>query len=448
VSFPPYPSYRDSGIDWLRKIPAHWDVSSLKRHFDVRLGKMLQTDPKTPSDLLLPYLRAANIHWGVPNFDDVKEMWFSDNEIEELRLEPGDLLISEGGDVGRSAIWSINYPSCLIQNSVNRVRPKNNYSTGFLIYWMRYLKENGFIDIVCNKSTIAHFTAEKVGAVEVAFPTPLEQSAIAAFLDRETARIDALIEEQERLIALLKEKRQAVISHAVTKGLDPNAPMKDSGVEWLGEVPAHWRVCRLKHLGDFAAGAGFPHEEQGIEGEELSFHKVNALAQADADGYLMPSENTVSIDTAQRLRAFVFPQNSIVFAKIGAAMLLRRFRRLRQAACLDNNMMGFVTDHQYDVDFMLNLMSQVRFEMIANPGTVPSLNEGQIANVVVAVPDRLEQMEISKYLGAFTRKLAGLEAEAEAAITLLQERRSALVSSAVTGKIDVRGRDAAGAETT
>ena len=304
---------------------------------------------------------------------------------------------------------------------------------------MIFIKNNGYIDIICNKSTISHFTAEKVGAVTVAFPPPREQVAIAAFLDCETARIDALIEEQQRLIELLKEKRQAVISHAVTKGLDPTAPMKDSGIEWLGEVPAHWSVCRLKHLGDFAAGAGFPHEDQGVEGEELSFHKVNALGQADSEGYLLPSENTVSIDTARRLRAFVFPPNSIVFAKIGAAMLLGRFRMLRHSSCLDNNMMGFVTDPQNDAGFVLKLMSQVQFDLIANPGTVPSLNEGQIANVVVAVPERLEQMEIAKYLVAFSGKLARLEAEAEAAITLLQERRSALISAAVTGKIDVRG---------
>src|SRR5690606_15405004 len=168
----------------------------------------------------------------------------------------------------------------------------------------------------------------------------VEQAAIVAFLDRETAKIDALVEEQRRLIELLKEKRHAVISHAVTKGLDPAAPMKDSGVEWLGEVPAHWTVCKLKHLGQFAAGAGFPHDDQGVQGEELSFHKVNALAAADEAGHLGLSENTISRVTAARLRAFVFPPSTIVFAKIGAALLLGRVRMLREDACLDNNLMG------------------------------------------------------------------------------------------------------------
>jgi len=129
---------------------------------------------------------------------------------------------------------------------VNRVRSGKGNLTSFLRYWMTTMKDKGFIDVLCNNSTIAHFTAEKVGAVTVPLPPVNEQQAIASFLDHESAKIDALIAEQQRLIELLQEKRQAVISHAVTKGLNPDAPMNDSGVEWLGEVPKHWEVlpCR------------------------------------------------------------------------------------------------------------------------------------------------------------------------------------------------------------
>lgn len=243
-----YRSYKDSGVEWLGLVPAHWVVARLKTGFDVRLGKMLQPDAKSPEDELRPYLRAANIQWNGIDLSDLKSMWFSPQEQEQLQLRSGDLLVSEGGDVGRSAIWRDEHVDCLFQNSVNRVRSRNGNDTRFLYYWLAALKAKGYVDVICNKSTIAHFTAEKVAAVPVPFPPIPEQTAIAVFLDHETDKIDALVEEQKRLIELLKEKRQAVISHAVTKGRDPDAPMKDTGITWLGEVPEHWGVVPLKHL--------------------------------------------------------------------------------------------------------------------------------------------------------------------------------------------------------
>lgn len=248
MSLPRYSKYKDSGVKWLGQLPEHWEVTQLKRGFRVTLGKMLQNKSSTPLDELRPYLRAANIQWGTIDIADVNHMWFSPKESKQLSLLPGDLLVSEGGDVGRSAIWKDEIDDCCFQNSVNRVRSSDRNSTYYLYYWMRVMKDKGFIDAICNKSTIAHFTAEKVKAVPVPFPLSHEQAGIAGFLDWETGKIDALIEEQRRLIELLKEKRQAVISHAVTKGLNPDAPMKDSGIKWLGEMPKHWKLAALKRF--------------------------------------------------------------------------------------------------------------------------------------------------------------------------------------------------------
>jgi type I restriction enzyme, S subunit len=128
---------------------------------------------------------------------------------------------------------------------------------------------------------------------------------------------------------------------------------KDSGVEWLKEIPRNWRAVPIKHVGRLKGGAGFPHDDQGVEGEILDFHKVNALSRADAHGYLVPSDNTISPDTANRLGAFVFPPETIVFAKVGAALLLARIRIIRNDSCIDNNMMGLIV-HQdsFDVSFV------------------------------------------------------------------------------------------------
>lgn len=208
---------------------------------------------------------------------------------------------------------------------------------------------------------------------------------------------------------------------------------KDSGVEWLGEVPEHWETVPIKHLGRLKGGAGFPHNEQGVEGEELSFHKVNALSQAGSSGVLLPSENTITRDTAAQLGAFVFPPKSIIFAKVGAALLLGRIRILGEDACIDNNMMGLiVTQFKHVVGFVRYAMSLVRFDLIANPGAVPSLNEAQIGNFLLALPTSEEQTAIAAFLDRETAKIDALIAEQQRLIELLKEKRQAVISHAVT----------------
>lgn len=207
---------------------------------------------------------------------------------------------------------------------------------------------------------------------------------------------------------------------------------KDSGVEWLGEVPEHWNPVPIKHLGKLKGGAGFPHDEQGLHGEELPFHKVNALARA-VEGVIHSSENTISRGTAERLGAYVFPPGTIVFAKVGAALLLGRLCRLSTDACIDNNMMGLVVDGSgFDVRYVQSAMSMVRFDLIANPGAVPSLNEAQIGDLHLAFPPLEEQRLIAHFLSRETAKIDALIAEQRCLIDLLKEKRQAVISHAVT----------------
>ena len=207
---------KPSGIDWLGEVPEHWNVTALKRGFSVTLGKMLQPESSGAEDQLLPYLRAANIQWEGIDTDDIKQMWLSKRDRDALRLKSGDLLVSEGGDVGRSCLWEDELEECYFQNSVNRIRARGEHSNRYLCYWLATIKDKGYVDVLCNKSTIAHFTAEKVAAVPVPFPPPEEQEAIASFLERETEKIDSLIANQQEAIDLLKERRKALIAAAVT----------------------------------------------------------------------------------------------------------------------------------------------------------------------------------------------------------------------------------------
>lgn len=433
MSFPAYPSYKDSGIEWLGAIPTDWQVKKFRHTFR-------ESDEKIEGEVVGPMLSVSGYRGiEVKDYDDENRRRSDEDLIGYRIVRPGQLVVN--------TMW-LNYAGLGVSAHEGHVSPAyrayrfidENADGRFIHHLMRssaYVLAYTQLLTGIRPNSLQMSRADLMDFPIVLPPQPA-QRVIAAFLDRETAKIDALIEEQRRLIALLKEKRQAVISHAVSKGLDPHVPMKDSGIEWLGEVPAHWQVKPLKRVGVFNAGAGFPHEEQGVEGEELSFHKVNALGKAGSDGILPPSEDTITRDTAARLRAFVFPSGSIVFAKIGAALLLGRIRRINEPACLDNNMMGLVVSHHHDADFVRLLMTLVKFDLIANPGTVPSLNEGQIANAAFGFPPLREQQTIVEFLREQLARFDSLMAAAASSVELLNERRAALISAAVTGKIDVR----------
>ena len=274
-----------------------------------------------------------------------------------------------------------------------------------------------------------------------ALPSTTEQQAIASFLDRETARIDALIQKKERMIELLKEKRIALITQAVTKGLDPNVPMKDSGIEWLGEVPEHWTVLKFKNIGSFQGGAGFPDDEQGLEDEEIPFYKVSDMNLPGNETYMCQHNNSVSRETALKLRASILRKNTIVFAKVGAALLLNRRRIITKDSCIDNNMMGFSTTH-CDVMWCYFFLFQLDLGKLVNPGAVPSVNESQMSNIPVCVPPTQEQKQIGDYLVTETTKINKMIDKVNASIIQLSEYRASLIHHAVTGKIDLRGHDA------
>lgn len=320
--------------------------------------------------------------------------------------------------------------------SMAAIVPNGEIGERFLFWWLASNYQN--IRNMAGGDLRDGLNLDLLGNIPVPLPDPTEQTAIAAFLDRETAKIDGLVLEQRRLMELLKEKRQAVISHAVTKGLNPHAPMKPSGIEWLGDVPEHWEVKKLGMMATFKGGAGFPDSYQGETGHEIPFFKVGDLVNSDDEGIMKKANHTITAETAKQLRAFVFPEQTIVFAKVGAALLLKRFRKLGQPSCIDNNMMGMAVRDRVDADFMLFALPLLDFDLIVNPGAVPSINAGQIANERIALPPFDEQRSIVEHLDSELVKLDTLTAEAQRAIDLLQERRTALISAAVTGQIDVR----------
>jgi type I restriction enzyme S subunit len=214
---------KDSGVEWLGEIPSHWEMTTVRYFYDVKLGKMLDSNKQNGNDLVKPYLRAANIHWNKILLDEVgvNEMEFSESQLERYALQSGDLLVTEGGvTVGRSAIWNGELTECYFQNSLNRARPSKHASTKWLYYWMYFVTNNGFIDILADKSTFGHLTNEKLKALPIPIPPISEHDEIIEKLESYEPKMEAQIVLIEKQIAYLQEYRTALISEAVTGKID------------------------------------------------------------------------------------------------------------------------------------------------------------------------------------------------------------------------------------
>lgn len=434
-----YENYKPSNIGWVRDIPAHWELKRLK-YVASRSEVKVEADEDSP----LPYIGLEHVEpWTgrlLPLDEDLVPTGVSN------RFESGDTLF---GKLRPYLAKACNVDFQGLCSSELLVLRGKTYDRGFLLY---QLLSHGFINLVDSStygSKMPRASWDFIGICELPLPPLDEQQTIARFLDAQTARIDTLVAKKRQLIAKLKEKRSALIARTVTRGLPPNASkaaglepnpeVKDSGFEWIGKIPKHWEARRMKNFGDLVAGAGFPHEFQGQEDEELTFYKVGDLANA-IDGKTMgDSEHTISRQTARLLRAKVIPIGAVVYAKIGAALLLNRRRITARNCCIDNNMTAFIPKPQcIDTLWAYYWLSTLDFGEFTNPGAIPSLSEGYQAELPFLAPPLAEQKLICSFLDRETSVLDQLTNKVEAAMDRLTEYRQALITSAVTGKIDVR----------
>jgi type I restriction enzyme S subunit len=282
-------------------------------------------------------------------------------------------------------------------------------------------------------------TQEVLGNHKVPAPPLAEQTQIAKFLDYETAKIDALIEKQQQLIALLKEKRQSVISHAVTKGLNPDAPMRDSGVEWLGEVPAHWDPSRLKFLVSHVVDCH--HSTPGYDPDAA----FPALRTADVNPGRLDVEGARRVhleEYEERISRLRPEPGDIVYSREGERWGIAAPVPAGAHVCLAQRVMLFRVNELVESGFLMwalnsvGVYNQLAVDVVG--ATSPHVNIGDIREVWVAVPPLAEQAEIVGQIQGALQKLDGLDGQCAQVITTLQERRTALISAAVTGKIDVR----------
>jgi len=209
-------SMKNSGIEWIGKIPAHWEIGRIKYCYDIILGKMLQSVQERNKDKEMYYMCAVNITWEGIDLSTLKQMWFSPSEIKMYLLQEGDLLVTEGGDVAIACIWNNELQECCIQNALHLIKNNGKYLNNFLCYWLYFLKHTGYIDLVCNKATIAHFTKEKFGESPICIIPFEEQKAISNFLDEKITSTNQIITEKQQSIDTMKAYKKSLIYEYVT----------------------------------------------------------------------------------------------------------------------------------------------------------------------------------------------------------------------------------------
>ena len=430
--YQPYPEYKDSGISWLGHIPIEWELRRAKFIFQ-RIQRVVRDN-----DNIVTAFRDGQVTLRLNRRTD----GFT-NALQEIGYQgvrKGDLLIHAmdgfAGAIGISDSDGKCSPVC----SVCIPRTGLHIEPQYYGYLIRQLAVTGYITSLAKgiRERSTEFRYSEFSPLELALPTIHEQRTIASFLDYETARIDQLIAKQQQLIELLEEKRQAVISHAVTKGLNPNAPMKDSGVEWLGQVPEHWGITRLKYECSHIVDCLHSTPTYDDEGE------YPAIRTADISLGIMnvATARRVNISTYQERNIRLKPMpDDIIYSREGERFGMAACVPPNANVCLGQRVMLFRADNTARF-LMWALNSDFCYKQALQDvigSTSPHINVETIKNFEMAWPPYNERIEIASFIDETTRKINNLTAFAEKKVKLLQERRTALISAAVTGKIDLRG---------
>ena len=434
-------------MEWLGEVPEGWEVLPLKKTCHVFPSNV---DKKSYDDEVnINLCNYTDVYYNeiiVAGMDFMAATATAD-QIAKFTLRAGDTIITKDSesadDIAIAAYVPEDMPGIVCGYHLSMIRPTPGFCGAFIkrLFDSRYAKAR--FQVLANGLTRMGLGQYALDNIKFAFPPANEQQTIAAFLDRETAKIDALVAEQENLIALLKEKRQAVISHAVTKGLDPTVPMKDSGIEWLGEMPAHWEVKRLKQVSPqitvgiviepskYYVDEGIPALRSlnvGKKGEILE----DNLVFISEEGHDLNSKSKLSTGDLVAVRSGQPGTTSVVSEKFDGCN------------CID---LIIIRKPNIGSEFFLYWFlgsdaALIQFVMGSGGAIQQHFNVGAAVNLVVPWPNESDQNEIVAFLDTETAKVDTLTAEAQRAIDLLKERRSALISAAVTGKIDVRGYDA------
>ena len=421
--FRPYPEYRESGVEWLGEIPAHWDVKRLKTTASVQLSNVDKHSEEGQVPVKL--CNYVDVYYNDLITADLKFMnaTATPDQVRRFPLRVGDVLITKDSeswtDIAVPAVVGEDLSDVLCGYHLAHIKPGPDLDGRFLARQFSAIGTRDQFHVAANGITRFGLGGDAIRTGLFPIAPIEEQHAIADFLDRETAKIDALVARKERLIELLQEKRTALITRAVTRGLDPNAPMKDSGVEWLGEIPAHWTVKRLKWAIMFQRGHDLPSQEREDGGVPVvsssGVSSTHSRAVARAPGIVTGRYGTIG--NFYLIAEDYWPLNTTLYS-----------------IDLRDNEPRFLR-------YMLQCLSPL-FVVNALKSAVPGVDRNDIHPIATAITSPPEQRIIAAFLDRETARIDALISKIREAIDHLKEFRTALISAAVTGKIDVRATSA------
>ncbi|MEC6797567.1 restriction endonuclease subunit S [Photobacterium sp. S4TG1] len=443
MRFSTYSNYQETDFYWLGKIPSSWQIKRVGHHTDFITGFAFKSDLFS-FEKGIKLVRGDNVTEGSLRWGDKTRFWSEiTKELEQYLLKDKDLLIGmDGSKVGKNftLIKESDLPLLLVQR-VARLRTDDQLYYKFLSYLIGSELFRIWVTLVKTDPAIPHISPSDIRGFPLPFPSYEEQTQIAAFLDHETAKIDTLIEKQQQLIELLKEKRQAVISHAVTKGLNPDAPMKDSGVEWLGEVPEHWSVAPLKYLVKEKAagpyGASLTKAMYVLSGIKVYGQQQVISNDFDIGDYYI-SENKYK----EMTRYTVYPDD-VLISVMGTVGKVAVVPPTAHHGIINPRLVRYkFNTSKIKPMFVQHLIMSIRYQNrlseASQGSTMDGLNMGILGDLSLALPPINEQDQIISEVNHQSSVYNKLINKAENVIILSQERRTALISAAVTGKIDVR----------
>ncbi len=434
-----YPAYKESGSEWLGTIPTDWDSWKWKHALSAPMlyganEAAVDDNRENPR-----YIRITDMNSDGSLRDETFKS-LPEEIAKDYLLSDGDILVARtGATVGKSFLYKDKFGPCCFAGYLIRARANKKVVDPRFIYW--YLQSDLYWKYISGsqiQATIQNVSAEKYGDMDVAIPNSRDEwFSIANFLDHETAKIDTLIEKQQQLIKLLKEKRQAVISHAVTKGLNPDVSMKNSGVEWLGEVPEHWGVSKFGYVSQVVRGGSpRPAGDPTLFNGDYSPWVTVAEITKDDEIYLTETEIFLTKKGSEQCR--VFKSGTLLLSNSGATLGVPAILKIDANA--NDGVVGFENlklNHEYAYYYLSSLTDNLR-ERINQGSGQPNLNTDIVKAISIPLPPGTEIEVIVNSIRTTREHYKKLERKAVDGIELLQERRTALISAAVTGQIDVR----------
>jgi type I restriction enzyme, S subunit len=423
-----YSKYKPSGIEWIGKIPDHWLVNKFRRvsYMKGRIGWQGLKHSEFSENEKLPYLITGM------NFKDGKIRWNEVyhisleryNEAPEIQLKAGDVLMTKDGTIGKLLFVDYLPGKASLNSHLLLMRPlNNNYDPKYLYYTLQCDYFKSHIELTKTGTTFYGISQEAMGDFKIILPPISEQNEIVVHLDYKNAEIETLISNKKRLIELLKEERTAIINHAVTKGINPKVKLKPSGVEWIGNIPEHWEVKKLRYLFYNLNTKRIP-----LSAEERGKMLIRKYDYYGASGVIDKVDN------------FIYNEDLILIGEDGANLITRskKLAFIASGKYWVNNHAHILKPKSGNMKYYVELLELIDYTIYVTGSAQPKLTQEALMAILVLDPPIEEQNQIAKYIEIKTSEIDNIISKTEKEIELLKEYKTALISEVVTGKVDVR----------